>query len=308
MEQVDDRCNVIRIATKLIRQNLGEIEIVNSSTPLCDFIVSKCTSVTFGVLVRNTEFNESDEYKKMLQLVNSSKDELIAPIIVLCIDEATETANYGGFVSWLGGGIYVHDNIKFRSFKKDSIIRFETIVKGMSFQCSAFPIDEQCIIKRIKIEYESCRGENKIAEIIYMRKISHVYKKSEDCYPNDKLDEIIYTVIKDKYRNVEIKDSEFFFNSNFKTLQKYNRLYNYQSVDILVLPNLSKCSLTEHIVVDKMSLPKISLELYFSRGEGGDCFKDELFEYYLPFENFGKEKLEIEKMEKTLVPISDYFI
>ncbi len=297
-----------------------KIEIVNNI--LYNFkVVIPDSNLCFAIKLASSSFTRSISYKTYLEELktkfNNNCDGFI-PIILMCVNESTETAMWGFQVGWLYNKPIIFDKVKFMTSNEKSWNLINDHIKSMDNTIRILSIYGMKIMKSLEVAVDNNQQTFK-AEFVYFRDFSDIYKMkqtsyktdkerfykslngiSEEEFPTDTLDKIIYQSISSKYHIANTRSRLVISTFELRNLQQYkNRIHKKGNIVIepdQILP-----------ILNGMCIPKIDIDIFPYLPISADIFSNISITHIMPFANWIENYSKIIADTKTLHNIEEFF-
>ena len=330
MRSQNNGWRIEQIAMTILYRLFGNVSFTRSPKGICDFIVSynDGTGLRFGVVVKETSFNESDNFHKLintLEQTNLFLEENKMPIIALYVDEVSENAKVAFLVGWRFEKPRIYKDFELRNLNEKSAGTCLQIIKSMDNVIRLLSADELYVLKHLVFSRKHIEERSIKGEILYLRKLSTTYRMKqnevvdekqrlerlikgvpEEEYPKDDLDRLIIEAVKAKFKDAKVKSSLMIFSTELDDLQYFKRVHCHHT-SLVVWPKTSNLSVLETdrlIGLDPLSL---DIELYVDNLLFRDAFDSVSFEKEESWEGWNVKLAEWNNMKETMRPISQFF-
>lgn len=205
---------MLQIAAMILYRNVPNITLVQSNDNAYDILCSSTIDeLRFGINVVSSSFSTSNTYEHYLNYLDSidySDKNYRIPILLMAVNESTETAMIGIQVGWRFGRPIVFKKPTMRSVTQENADKIINSVKMMDNTIRMLSEHGMKIVKTIAVESIQHNGRAHHAKIVYLRDFTEQYKMKqkivvderekfnrlfngipEDEYPNDFLDDSI---------------------------------------------------------------------------------------------------------------------
>ena len=328
MNKSMDEVILCRIVANLLYRRIDGISISFSHIPIYDLVVAERQSgLLFGVKVGAMDYQESEQYKSYLELLEQSRYEMYderIPIILMCVDKDAEGIKFGYQLTWERYRASVQTKVMLREVTSENWDTMIVNLKEMDRVIRVLSNNKISIIKRFMVEKKLRQGGVAYANIIYLRKFTDQYKMlkkevkteqeqfhrmltgiPEEEYPNDLLDEIIMRGIESVFPNPKRKSQILLLNTELQDL-KEELGKDKKSFNIRIEPDFSDL-IYHQSFIKSFRILEIPLTLYHDDIKiFNDGFNDEYPSVTVPVAEWVQEYAIIEKLKcETLRSISD---
>ena len=311
----------IQIAATILYRLSDNIKIETVNNVLYNFkVIIQDYNLSFAIKVASSSFTKNVSYKTYLEELketfNNNCDGFI-PIILMCVNESTETAMWGFQVGWLYNKPIIFDKVKFMTSNEKSWNLINDHIKSMDNTIRILSIYGMKIMKSLEIAIDYNQQTFK-AEIVYFRDFSDLYKIKQTSYkadkerfykllnsipeeefPVDDLDNMIYQCISSKYHIVNTRSRLMISTFELRNLQHYkNSIHKKGNIVIepdQILPML-----------DGMYIPHIGIDIFPYLPIAADIFSDISITYTIPIANWIECYSKIIADIKTLHNIEEF--
>ena len=311
----------IQIAATILYRLSDNIKIETVNNDLYNFkVIIKDCNLSFAIKVGSSSFAKNVSYKTYLEELketfNSNCDGFI-PIILMCVNESTETAMWGFQVGWLYNKPIIFDKVKFMTSNEKSWNLINDHIKSMDKTIRILSRYGMKIMKSLEVAVDYNQQIFK-AEFVYFRDFSDLYKMKpttymtdkerfyrllngipEEEFPIDTLDNIIYHCISSKYQIVNTRSKLMISTSELCNLQQYkNRIHKKSNIFIepdQILPMLNE-----------MYIPYIEIDVFPYLPIPADIFGNISITYVMPIANWIENYSKIIADTKTLHNIEEF--
>lgn len=257
-------------AIALIRTLPGiRFEVING--PLFDILATSTSDgLRFGINIVSSSYSDTVTYEKYLEYLNTvdySVRENRLPIVIVSVNESTETAKIGIQVGWRFGRPVVFKKPSMMSLTEDNANKIMDAIKAMDETIRMLSEHGMKVIKTLHIEKSEPNGMIHHARIVYMRDFTEKYKMKpkevvderekfsrllsgvpEDDYPKDFLDDSILSMILQYFPETSMESKLMLFSSDLRDIQQLSHCIR-QDVEMFVEPDLA-------------NVPNIALQLF----------------------------------------------
>lgn len=296
----------LQIAATILYRLCGDINIESVNTIFYDLKVKiKDSNLYFAVKVGSSSFIKNVSYETYTEQLRNSYIGNVSnfiPVILMCINENTETATWGFQVGWMYNKPIILDRIKQSVANEKSWALLYDHIKSMDNTIRILSEFGMKIIKTLDIE-TIYREQTCNAKIIYLRDFSDKYKMKqtspatdeerfhrmmygipEEEYPRDELDDIICQSVNSKYRINSVYSKLLLFSSELRDLQVY-RDFRHEECIILVEPIFS---LPMQPLLEEIKIPHITLDIFPNLSFGIEAFQNVSLSYSISMERWIK--------------------
>ena len=320
-----------QIACTILYRCFGNITI--DKTPdwgIIDLLVkyNDGTDLKFGVIVKKGFDNLTERIYGLVNLlykVDYTQAVNQIPIVLLAVDEPTESAKIAFLVGWRFGKPRIYKNFELRNLNQKSADVCMQIIKSMDEVIRVLSTNDLNVLK--KITFGKKMPDNRIqqAEILYLRKLSSTYRMSqkevveekerferllkgtpEEEYPQDELDILILNSVKKQFKNARVHSKLMLLSTELDDLQSYKNIHCVHT-SLLVSPDLTDLPEIALSMLDGLELFSVGLDIFVENIFYQDAFDDVSFDKDEPLEGWLKKVTEWNKLKETLRPISEYF-
>ena len=318
-----------RIAANILYKNIEGIEVSFSKNPLCDLMVEDQSAfLRFGVVVRDRTVYSSQDHAEDVNVLNQRsfllKEERL-PILLMRVDQESETLQFGYLLTWEKYRASIHPNVTWRDITSESWSDLIENLKEMDRVIRVLSDDKISVVKRVAVERIIPNGGIAHGEIIYLRKFTEQYTMKqkeveseqekfhrmvfgipEDEYPTDILDDVILKGIEKVFPNPRKKSQILLLNAELQDL-KIDLHKDRKSIHVFVEPAFEE--LTEHLgqLIGSKNILSIPLSLYYdSNNIIQDYITDETTSVQMSFEKWINEYGLLDYLiKRTLMSIND---
>lgn len=327
----DIEWRIEQIACAILYRCFGHVTIEKMPDySILDLIVryNDGTDLKFGVIIKNDSKYSSEDKARLIDMlmnVDYSQDMYRLPIVLLCVNEQTETSKIGFLVGWRFGKPNIYRNFELRNLNQKNADATLQIIKSMDSIIRILSTDNLFVRKRI--EFSKKLDDNRVqkAEILYLRKLSSTYRMQqkevveekerierllkgtpEEEYPQDKLDELIFDAVKKQFRNAKIHSKLLLFSTELDDLQYYKGIHCHHT-NLIVEPNLTELPDSVLSMLNGLELFSVRMEVYVENVFFETAFDDVSFDIEEPLEGWLAKVTEWNKLKETMKPISEFF-
>lgn len=329
--KVNREWRALQIAAMIIYRNFKSVKINISSSPIYDLLVTyeDGSELKFGIKVRSSTYKSSSAFQEELQQlydydfkdVNSQ-----LPIILMCVNEQSESATFGFIVGWRYGSPHIYRDFEMKQMNQDNADKVINIIKIMDNVIRIIDQKDFNILKCIEFSDIQFDGRIQPGKVLYLRKLSSIYKMSnkeivddkerfnrllngipEDEYPSDIIDNVIYNSVRERYNNAIIKSSLILFTTDLRDLQYYNRCIHY-STEVSVRPDIFGVADQLGIIQNRIEIPTIPIEIYTEHEIIRGQLVNVSFSRTLPIQEWLDFLGRYKYLQNTIDKVSNHFI
>ena len=244
------------IAITILYRYYKNCKIDFSSLDFCDFIVSDSISdFRFAVSIKRTTYAETESYILSIEDIlsyNNINEKYRIPYAIMCVNEAKETAKMGVVVSWYNQIPIVNQKLSLKELSDNNWTLIYNQLLTTDKTIRIIPNISWKVIKKIPI----IKDDNNWGEVLYLRDLSSNYKMSpkvrteqekwdnffnkgvpQDEFPQDKLDDLILSKIREFSPESNVYSSLLLFNTELRDMQIRYKNYIRHSVPLIIKPN-----------------------------------------------------------------------
>jgi len=322
---------VVQVARTILYRCFGNVSIAEQAQKgLADFIVTfnNGSDLRFGVVLKTagklTE-NVKTKWTEELQKADFTQDVNRMPIVLLVVDEQSESAKIAFLLGWRFGKPRIYTNFELRVLNKKNADICLEIIKSMDEVIRLLETDNLQVLKRITFSKKLSDNHVQQAEVLYLRKLSATYRMNqkevvdererferllkgtpEEEFPMDELDEIIFEAIKKQFKNAKVRSKLILVSTDIEGLQIYKGLHCHDT-NLLVSPDLSGMPTVALSMLDGLEMFCVSLNVYVENIFYKHAFDGVSFDYEAPIEGWLKKVTEWNSLKATMMPISVFF-
>lgn len=271
MKNDSKRIRTEQIAAIALIRTLTGIRLEQTFGSLFDILATfPSDGLRFGINVVSSSFSETVSYDKYLEYLSSvdySERDNRLPIVIVSVNESSETAMIGIQVGWRFGRPVVFKKPAMMSLTKENANKIMDVIKTMDETIRILSEHRTKVIKYISISKQDHRGMNHHAQIVYMRDLTEEYKMKpkevvdesekfnrmlngvpEDEYPNDFLDKAILSMVQQQFHDARMRSRLLLFSSDLRDIQRFSQAIRLRA-EMIVEPNLT-------------DMPEIALQLF----------------------------------------------
>ena len=261
----------IQIAAIALTKALPMIKLEQTDGSLFDILATNPSDeLRFGVNVVASSFSDTNSYAIYLEYLNnvdySERDNRL-PIVIVSVNESSESAKIGIQIGWRFGRPVVFKRPFMMKLTNENANRILDAIKTMDETIRILSVHGMKVIKYISISKQDQRGMNHHAQIVYMRDFTEEYKMKpkevvderkkfnrllngvpEDEYPNDFLDNSILSMVQQQFPDAQMRSSLMLFSSDLRDIQRLSQSVRLDA-EMFIEPNLT-------------DMPEIALQLF----------------------------------------------
>lgn len=311
-----------QIAEMILYRNIPNISLKQSDDNVYDVLCSTTIDgLRFGINVVSSSFSTSNTYEhylKYLDSVDYSDKNYRIPILLMAVNESTETAMIGIQVGWRFGKPTIFKKPSMMSLTKENSNKILDAVKSMDETIRLLSEYDMKIIKTINLEKSDPNGMNHHARMVYLRDLTEQYKMSpkvmvnerenfnrlltgipEEEYPNDFLDDAVLEMVKQKFPNANMKSQRLLFSSELRDLQQLSQLRRFTS-EMYVVPNMNSLLGTTNTMPKEFKYVHFGIDVFVDFPFNSLYFENLSFTKFEPIENWLKTINNYSKAIKSL--------
>ena len=331
MNRDDYEWRVVQVARTILYRSFGNINIAEQiQKGLADFIVTfnNGLDLRFGVVLKTAgKLTETEKTKwiEELQKADFTQDVNRMPLVLLIVDEQTESAKIAFLLGWRFGKPRIYKNFELRVLNQKNADICLEIIKSMDEVIRLLEADNLQVLKRITFNKKLPDNRVQQAEVLYLRKLSATYRMNqkevvdererferllkgtpEEEFPLDELDEIIYEAIKKQFKNAKMRSKLILVSTDIEDLQFYKGVHCHETT-LSVSPDLSGVPAVALSMLNGLELFSVSLGVYVENIFYKHAFDGVSFDYETPIEGWLKKVTEWNSLKATMMPISVFF-
>lgn len=318
-----------QIAATILYRYFGDITITVSMQQHYDLLVTynDGTELKFGVEVKSDKATplHFDRIINHISLLDFSEKSNRLPVILLVVNEETETAKVGFLVGWRFGKPQIYRDFELRNLNEKSSGLCLQLIKSMDDVIRVLSVDDINVLKTITFSRAVENGRKQQAQVMYLRKLSSEYRMKqkevvtekerferllkgtpEEEYPNDELDRLIFESINETYKNAKPKSSILLLSTELEDLQYYKRFHCHHT-KLLVSPDLNNLPMVVMSMLDGLELFSVDIDIFVENILYQDAFDTVSFDKEEPLDGWVKKVTKWNKLKETMRPISTYF-
>ncbi len=331
MKASDIEWRIEQIACTILYRCFENISI--EKTPegsLLDLLVryNDGTDLKFGVIVKKASNNQHESIDRLVDMLNKvdyTQSVNQIPIVLLTVNESTESAKIAFLVGWRFGKPRIYKNFELRNLNQKSADICLQLIKSMDEVIRVLSTDDLNVLK--KITFSKKLEDNRVqqAEILYLRRLSASYRMSqkevvdekerferllkgtpEEEYPQDELDQLILTSVKKQFKNAKVRSKLMLLSTDLDDLQYYKDIHCVNTT-LLVTPDLSNIPAVALSMLDGLELFNVRLDVFVENIFYQDAFDGVSFDKEEPIEGWLKKVTEWNKLKETMRTITEFF-
>lgn len=331
MKRYDYEWRVVQVARTILYRCFGNVTIEEQTQKgLADFIVTfnNGTDLRFGVVLKTVgKLSEAVKTKwvEELQKADYNQDVNRMPIVLLVVDEQTESAKIAFLLGWRFGKPRIYKNFELRALNQKNADICLEIIKSMDEVIRLLEADNLQVLKRITFSKKLSGNRVQQAEVLYLKKLTASYRMNqkevvdererferllkgtpEEEFPQDELDEIIYEAIRKQFKNVKVRSKLILVSTDIEDLQFYKGVHCHETT-LLVSPDLSGVPTVALSMLDGLEMFSVTLDVFVENIFYQHVFDGVSFDYEMPIEGWLKKVTEWNELKATMKPISVYF-
>ena len=331
MKASDIEWRIEQIACTILYRCFDNISI--DKTPdwgLLDLLVrfNDGTDLKFGVIVKKAFDNlpnSIDRLVNMLNKVDYTQAVNQIPIVLLAVDEPTESAKIAFLVGWRFGKPRIYKNFELRNLNQKTADICLQIIKSMDDVIRILSVDDLNVLKKITFSKKLADNRVQQAEVLYLRKLSSTYRMSqkevveekerferllkgtpEEDYPQDELDELILESVKKQFKNAKVRSKLMLLSTELDDLQSYRDVHCVHT-NLLVSPDLTSLPEIALSMLDGLELFSVGIDIFVENIFYQEAFDGVSFEKEEPLEGWLKKVTEWNRLKGTMRSITEYF-
>lgn len=286
------------------------------------------TGLRFGVVIKAYKrFHDNNRNRLIDQVakVDLSQDRYRLPIILLLVDEPTETAKVAFLVGWRFGKPTIYKDFELRSLTQKNADTILQIIKSMDNVIRVLSTDNLFVRKRIIFSKNVSNNRVQQAEILYLRKLSSTYRMQQkevvteketfssllkdtpaEQYPQDELDNMIFESVKAQFKNAKVKSKLLLLSCDLDDLQYYKDVHCHHTT-LLVSPDFSELSTVALSMLDGLQLFSVNLDVFVENILYVNAFDNVSFDREEPLEGWIKKVTTWNQLKENMKPITEFF-
>lgn len=321
---------MLQIAAMILYRNIPNISLVQSDDNAYDILCSSTIDeLRFGVNVVSSSFSASNTYERYLNYLDSvdylDKSHRI-PILLMAVNESTETAMIGIQVGWIFGKPTIFKKPSMKSLTKENSNKILDAVKSMDETIRLLSKQGMKIIKTINLDKFAPNGKIHLARMVYLRDLTEQYKMKpkvvvnereklnrlltgipEEEYPNDFFDDAVLEMVKQDFPNASMKSQLLLFSNELRDLQRLSQSVRLKS-EMLVEPNMNELPDVTIAMLNGLKLVHFCVDVFVDKQYGRTYFENLSFTKIEPIEGWLKTFNNYSKAIKSLHSPIEFFI
>lgn len=271
MKNDSKRVRTEQIAAIALMRTLAGIRLEQTFGSLFDMLATfPSYGLRFGINIVSSSYSDTVSYKKYLEYLSSvdySERDNRLPIVIVSVNESSETAMIGIQVGWRFGQPVVFKKPAMMNLTEVNANKILDAIKTMDETIRILSEHGMKVIKTISIRMSNPNGMIHHAKIVYMRDFTEEYKMKpkevvderkkfnrllngvpEDEYPNDFLDNSILSMVQQQFPDAQMRSSLMLFSSDLRDIQRLSQSVRLDA-EMFIEPNLT-------------DMPEIALQLF----------------------------------------------
>lgn len=321
---------MLQIAAMILYRNIPNISLVQSDDNAYDILCSSTIDeLRFGVNVVSSSFSASNTYECYLNYLDSvdySDKNYRIPILLMAVNESSETAMIGIQVGWRFGKPAIFKKPSMMSLTKENSNKILDAVKSMDETIRLLSKQGMKIIKTINLDKSTPNGRNHHASMVYLRDLTEQYKMKpkvvvnerekfnrlltgipEEEYPNDYLDDAVLEMVKQDFPYANMKSQLLLFSNELMDLQRLSQYVRLTSV-MYIKPNMDALPDITITMLDGLELVHFCVDVFVDNPFGRPYFENLSFTKIEPVEGWLKTFNNYSKAIKSLHSPTEFFI
>lgn len=321
---------MLQIAAMILYRNVPNITLVQSNDNAYDILCSSTIDeLRFGINVVSSSFSTSNTYEHYLNYLDSidySDKNYRIPILLMAVNESTETAMIGIQVGWRFGRPIVFKKPTMRSVTQENADKIINSVKMMDNTIRMLSEHGMKIVKTIAVESIQHNGRAHHAKIVYLRDFTEQYKMKqkivvderekfnrlfngipEDEYPNDFLDDSILEMVNQKFSGAKLTSSMMLFSSDLRDLQQLAQSIRMKA-EMFVEPNLTNIPNAVLSMLDGVKFLHFNIDFFIDAPYCKATFENLSLHKTEPMEGWLRTYNKYDEALKTLHSPTKFFV
>ena len=321
---------MLQIAAMILYRNIPNITLVQSDDNVYDILCSSnIDELRFGINVMSSSFSTSNTYERYLNYLDSvdySDKNYRIPILLMAVNESTETAMIGIQIGWRFGKPTIFKKPSMMSLTKENSNKILDAVKSMDETIRLLSEYGMKIIKTINLDKSAPNGMNHYASMVYLRDLTEQYKMKpkivvnerekfnrlltgipEEEYPNDFLDEAVLEMVKQVFPYANMKSKLLLFSNELRDLQQLSQTIRLTS-ELFVEPNLNGLPDIAITMLNGLKLVHFGIDVFVDNPFSKPYFENLSFTKIEPIEGWLKTFNNYSKAIKSLHSPTIFFI
>lgn len=313
--EIEKEWRAIRIAANIIYKSIPNVLLENTNNVLFDLLATYNDGLRFGIKIASQEYVRSDRFNQYFETLKQEIANIPQlPIILMCVDESKETASFGFLVTLDFYTPTINENPKLVRFNTRNITKLKDNLDAMAKISKAISTESISIRKDISVTKTVKNGIPCNVKFVYIRDFTNEYKMSEpkiendeqsfnrylhgipqEEYPHDRLDDIIFQTIKEKYYNAKVKSYTIVTNSELAALRRLDSKPS-TTCTILIEPDIKELAELR----DYISIFKYRVKAYPSNPRNIDKWEGLTIRKMISKDSWGELKKELLKASNTI--------
>ncbi len=321
---------MLQIAAMILYRNIPNITLVQSDDNVYDILCSSTKDeLRFGINVVSSSFSTSNTYERYLNYLDStdySDKNYRIPILLMAVNESTETAKIGIQVGWRFGRPVVFKKPSMMSLAEENANKIMDTIKAMDETIRMLSEHGMKVVKTLQIEKSEPNGKIHHARIVYMRDFTEKYKMKpkevvderekfsrilkgipEDEYPNDFLDDSILSMICQQFPRASMESKLMLFSSELRDIQQLSKCIRLDT-EMFVEPNLADIPNIALQLFNGIDFIHFKLDVFVDALYSKSAFKNMSLRKTEPLDSWLNTYNEYTKFLKTLHSPTEFFI
>lgn len=320
-----------QIACAILYRCFGRVTIEKiPDKGILDLLVqyNDATGLRFGVVIKAYKLFDDNNRNRLIEQVTKvdlSQERYRLPIILLFVDEPTETAKVAFLVGWRFGNPNIYRDFELRSLTQKNADTILQIIKSMDNVIRVLSTDNLFVRKRIIFSRKVSDNKMQQAEILYLRKLSSMYRMQqkevidergtfksllkdtpEEQYPQDELDNMIFESVKAQFKNAKVKSKLLLLSCDLDDLQYYKGVHCHHTT-LVVSPDYSELSTIALSMLDGLQLFSVNLDVFVENIFYVNAFDNVSFDKEEPLDGWIKKVTTWNQLKETMKPITEFF-
>ena len=286
------------------------------------------TDLKFGVIVMRASDDLSNSINRLtnsLADIDCTQGINQIPIILMAVDEPTESAKIAFLLGWRLGKPRIYKNFEFRNLNQKTADICLQLIKSLDEVIRILSTDDLNVLKKITFSKKIQNNRVQQAEILYLRKLSSTYRMCqkeivdekerferllkgmpEEEYPQDELDTVILDAVKKQFRNAKVYSKLMLFSTELDELQFYRDVHRV-AITLSVSPDLSQLPPVALAMLDGLKKFSVNLDIFVENIFYQQAFDGVSFEKEEPLDGWVKKVTEWNRLKETMRSITEYF-
>lgn len=320
---------MLQIAAMILYRNIHGITLRQLIYTTYDILATySCDGLRFGINVVSSSFSDSDSYKRYLKYldgVDYFDNNYRIPILLMSVNESTETAMIGIQLGWEFGRPVIYRKPTMMSVSKENADKILDKVRSMDETIRILSEHGMKIIKTINLVRREQDGMIHHANMIYLRDFTEEYKMKpkivveerekfnrlltgipENEYPNDYLDTAILEMISQEFLDAKMKSDLLLFSTELKELQSLSQYIRLTS-DMYVKPDKHHLPDIDLTMLKGLDNIHFRIDVFVAKPFDRQYFKNLCFYKTVPLEGWLKTYNDYSKAISTLRSPTEFF-